>query len=33
MFWRAKSGSVGIDDTDMDYISFGKGNFLDWVMD
>lgn len=26
MFWRAKSGSVGIDDTDMDYISFGKGN-------
>lgn len=25
MFWEAKNGSVRIDDTDMDYISFGKG--------
>lgn len=26
MFWRAKGGCISIDDTDMDYISFGKGN-------
>ena len=26
MFWRAKDGRVSIDDTDMDYISFGKGS-------
>lgn len=26
MFWRAKSGCVNIDDTDMDYISFGSGD-------
>ncbi|MGX9756096.1 alpha/beta fold hydrolase [Clostridioides difficile] len=26
MFWRAKSGCVSIDDTDMDYIHFGNGN-------
>lgn len=26
MFWRAKEGSVSIDDTDMDYISFGNGS-------
>lgn len=26
MFWNAKNGSVRIDDTDMDYITFGKGN-------
>lgn len=26
MFWRAKSRCVGIGDTDMDYISFGKGS-------
>ncbi|MDB0439639.1 alpha/beta fold hydrolase [Clostridioides difficile] len=26
MFWRAKSGCVNIDDTDMDYISFGNGD-------
>lgn len=25
MFWNAKNGRVGIGDTDMDYISFGKG--------
>nr|UWI48735.1 alpha/beta hydrolase [Clostridioides difficile] len=26
MFWRAKGGSVSIDNTDMDYISFGNGD-------
>lgn len=26
MFFRARNGSVCIDDTDMDYVSFGKGN-------
>ena len=26
MFWNAKEGRVSIDDTDMDYISFGKGS-------
>lgn len=26
MFLRARNGSVCIDDTDMDYVSFGKGN-------
>lgn len=26
MFWKAKEGCVSIDDTDMDYISFGDGN-------
>lgn len=26
MFFNAKNGSVRIDDTDMDYVSFGKGN-------
>ena len=25
MFWNAKNGRIGIGDTDMDYISFGKG--------
>lgn len=25
MFWNAKGGCVGIGDTDMDYVSFGKG--------
>ncbi|MCC0636617.1 MULTISPECIES: alpha/beta fold hydrolase [unclassified Clostridioides] len=26
MFWKAKGGCVSIDDTDMDYISFGNGS-------
>lgn len=26
MFWNAKNGRVQLDDTDMDYISFGKGD-------
>lgn len=26
MLFHAKNGSVCIDDTDMDYVSFGKGN-------
>lgn len=26
MFWGAKNGSVRIDNTDMAYVSFGKGN-------
>ena len=25
MFWNAQNGSVSIGDTDMDYVSFGKG--------
>lgn len=25
MFWNAKNGCVSIDDTDMDYVSFGQG--------
>ena len=25
MFWNAKSGSVHIDNTEMDYITFGMG--------
>lgn len=25
MFWNAKNGCVSIDDTEMDYVSFGKG--------
>lgn len=26
MFWKAKNGNIKIDDTDMDYITFGKGS-------
>ena len=26
MFWNAKNGSVSLDDTEMDYICFGKGS-------
>lgn len=26
MFWNAKGGCVAIDDTDMNYVTFGKGN-------
>ena len=26
MFWNAKNGRISIGDTDMDYVSFGKGN-------
>ena len=25
MFWNAKNGHIDLDDSDMDYISFGKG--------
>lgn len=26
MFWNASGGSVRIEDTDMDYVTFGTGN-------